>query len=119
MGGNFKIPHGESNAVLLPYVYDEIIKACSNKLSELAPIFEIDPQGKNNMEISRDITDKLFDLVKEVGLPESLQHYNIKEKDIKLLTENALKQTRLLARSPLELREAEIEKIYKNALNGR
>ena len=119
LGGNFKIPHGESNAVLLPYVYDEIIKACSNKLSKLAPIFEIDTQGKNNMEISRDITDKLFDLVKEVGLPESLQHYNIKEKDIKLLTENALKQTRLLARSPLELRETEIEKIYKNALEGR
>lgn len=119
LGGNFKIPHGESNAVLLPYVYDEIIKSCSNKLSRLASIFEIDTQGKNNMEVSKRITDKLFDLVREVGLPENLKYYDITQDDIKLLTKNALKQTRLLARSPLELKEAEIEKIYKNALNGR
>lgn len=119
LGGNFKIPHGESNAVLLPYVYDEIIKACSSKLAKLAPIFDIDVHGKNSMEVSREITDKLFDLVREVGLPESLQFYNITDDDISLLTKNALKQTRLLARSPLELKEAEIEKIYQNALNGR
>lgn len=119
LGGNFKIPHGESNAVLLPYVYDEIIKSCSNKLSQLAPVFNIETDGKNNMEISKDITDKLFDLVKETGLPENLQHYNIEESDIELLTENALKQTRLLSRSPLELTESVIKNIYKNALKGR
>lgn len=119
LGGNFKIPHGESNAVLLPYVYDEIIKSCSNKLSQLAPVFNIETGGKNNMEISKDITDKLFDLVKETGLPENLQHYKIEESDIELLTENALKQTRLLSRSPLELTESVIKNIYKNALKGR
>lgn len=119
LGGNFKIPHGESNAVLLPYVYDEIIKSCSNKLSQLAPVFNIETGRKNNMEISKDITDKLFDLVKETGLPENLQHYNIEESDIELLTENALKQTRLLSRSPLELTESVIKNIYKNALKGR
>lgn len=119
LGGNFKIPHGESNAVLLPYVYDEIIKSCSNKLSQLAPVFNIETDGKNNMEISKDITNKLFDLVKETGLPENLQHYKIEESDIELLTENALKQTRLLSRSPLELTESVIKNIYKNALKGR
>lgn len=119
LGGNFKIPHGESNAVLLPYVYDEIIKSCSNKLKRLAPIFNIDTHGKNNMEISKDITDKLFDLVTEVGLPENLQYYNIEQQDIELLTKNALKQTRLLGRSPLELKEDVIRGIYTSALNGR
>lgn len=119
LGGNFKIPHGESNAVLLPYVYEEILKSCSNKLSTLAPIFNIDPEGKNSIEISEEITDKLFNLVKEVGLPENLQHYGITSTDMELLTKNAMKQTRLLARSPLELKEAEIKKIYTNALNGR
>lgn len=119
LGGNFKIPHGESNAVLLPYVYEEILKSCSNKLAKLAPIFSIDTVGKNNVEISEEITDKLFDMVKEVGLPENLQHYRITSGDIGLLTENALKQTRLLAKSPLELKEAEIKRIYTNAMNGR
>lgn len=119
LGGNFKIPHGESNAVLLPYVYDEILKSCSNKLSSLAPIFNIKEDGKNSIEISEEITDKLFKLVEEVGLPENLQNYGIEENDISLLTENAMKQTRLLVRSPLELNESEITNIYTNALKGR
>lgn len=119
LGGNFKIPHGESNAVLLPYVYDEIVKACSKKLANLAPIFNVTTNGKNNMDISIEITDKLFDLVGEVGLPENLQFYGISQNDIELLTKNALKQTRLLVRSPLELKEDVIRTIYDNALNGR
>lgn len=119
LGGNFKIPHGESNAVLLPYVYDEILKSCSNKLSTLAPVFDVKAEGKNSIEISEEITDRLFNLVREVGLPENLQHYGIESKDIDLLTENAIKQTRLLIRSPLELKENEIKHIYTNALNGR
>lgn len=119
LGGNFKIPHGESNAVLLPYVYDEIVKSCSKKLANLAPIFNVTTNGKNNMDISIEITDKLFDLVGEVGLPENLQFYGISQNDIELLTKNALKQTRLLVRSPLELKEDVIRTIYDNALNGR
>lgn len=119
LGGNFKIPHGESNAVLLPYVYDVILKSCSNKLSKLSSIFGIDQTGKDNTEISQEITDKLFKLVSEVGLPKNLQHYNITENDIELLTKNALKQTRLLVRSPLELTEDVIRTIYTNAYKGR
>lgn len=119
LGGNFKIPHGESNAVLLPYVYDVILKSCSNKLSKLSSIFGIDQTGKNNIEISQEITDKLFKLVLEVGLPKNLQHYTITENDIELLTKNALKQTRLLVRSPLELTEDVIRTIYTNAYEGR
>lgn len=119
LGGNFKIAHGESNAVLLPYVYNVIKKSCSNKLSQLAPIFNIDTADKDSMEISTEVVDKLFKLVEEVGLPKNLQFYNISEEDIKLLTENALKQTRLLVRSPLELTEEVIKRIYTDALEGR
>lgn len=119
LGGNFKIPHGESNAVLLPYVYEKIIKSCSTKLAKLAPIFKVETSNKNEMEVSKIITNKLFDLVEEVGLPKTLKYYGITEEDIQLLTDNALKQTRLLARSPLELGQNEIEEIYTNALHGK
>ncbi|MCC4722967.1 iron-containing alcohol dehydrogenase [Salinicoccus sp. RF5] len=118
LGGNFKIPHGESNAVLLPYVYNIIQKSCSNKLSKLAPIFKIDTAGKDSMTISSEIVQKLFNLVEDVGLPRNLKYYDIKENDIELLTKNALKQTRLLVRSPLELKEEVIRKIYTDAFEG-
>lgn len=118
LGGNFKIPHGESNAVLLPYVYNIIQKSCSNKLSKLAPIFRVDVAGKDSMEIASEIVEKLFNLVEDVGLPKNLKYYDITDDDIELLTNNALKQTRLLVRSPLELKEEVIRQIYKDALEG-
>jgi len=40
------------------------------------------------------MVDKLFKLVQEVRLPQNFQYYDIAEKDIELLTDNALKQTR-------------------------
>lgn len=118
LGGNFKIPHGESNAVLLPYVYNVIQKSCSNKLSRLAPIFKIDVSDKTSMEVSALIVEKLFGLIEDVGLPRNLRYYDIGEKDIDLLTKNAMKQTRLLVRSPLELKEEVIRRIYMDALEG-
>ncbi|MGV2875876.1 iron-containing alcohol dehydrogenase [Macrococcus capreoli] len=116
LGGNFKIPHGESNAVLLPYVYEKIKVSCSNKLATLAPIFNIESHNRTTMEISNEIIQKLFELVEDVGLHTNLKQYNIEEKDIDLLTENALKQTRLLTRSPMELNEGLIREIYNSAL---
>lgn len=118
LGGKFKIPHGESNAVLLPYVYEVIYKACSNKLSSLANIFKIDVINKDNMEISKDIIMKLHRLIEDVGLPTSLEDYDIKEVDVEYLTKNALLQTRLLKRSPMELTEEVIRKVYLNACRG-
>lgn len=118
LGGKFKIPHGESNAVLLPYVYEVIYKACSNKLSSLASIFKVDITNKDNMEISKDIIMKLHRLIEDVGLPTSLEDYDIKEIDVEYLTKNALLQTRLLKRSPMELTEEVIRKIYLNACRG-
>ncbi|WP_414049233.1 iron-containing alcohol dehydrogenase [Macrococcus animalis] len=118
LGGNFNIPHGESNAVLLPYVYDEIKIACSNKLKNLAPIFNIDSTDKNGIQISEEIIELLFDLVENVGLKTSLKEYGITSKDLELLTQNALKQTRLLVRSPLPLNEERIRRIYESALKN-
>lgn len=118
LGGNFKIPHGESNAVLLPYVYEKIYKSCSNKLASLAEIFKVNTSYRTSMEISEEIVQKLYSLVNDVDLPKNIQEYGIKEKDIEVLTENALKQTRLLARSPLKLGEEEIRDIYRNAWEG-
>ena len=119
LGGNFKIPHGESNAVLLPYVYDEIKISCSHKLSNLAPIFKIDTNGKTSIQITNEIISLLFDLVRDVGLFTNLREYNIIESDLELLTKNALKQTRLLARSSIELNEDRVYNIYKAALEGK
>ncbi|WP_019415805.1 iron-containing alcohol dehydrogenase [Paenisporosarcina sp. TG20] len=119
LGGLFKIPHGESNAVLLPYVYSEIWASCIPQLVDVATAIGLPIVNKSDREIALSVVNALFDLVQDVGLPNSLQAFGIQESDLEILTDNALKQTRLLGRSPKPLGKNEIYRIYENAYNGK
>jgi alcohol dehydrogenase class IV len=118
LGGLFKIPHGESNAVLLPYVYDHIWPACLDKMVRVAEIFNLPTFGKSDREVVVQVVKSLLDLVHDVGLPTTLGAYNIQRDDIFRLTENGIKQKRLLNRSPKQLNFASVEQIYLNAYEG-
>ncbi|WP_425441451.1 iron-containing alcohol dehydrogenase [Salinibacillus kushneri] len=119
LGGLFKIPHGESNAVLLPYVYDYIWPASLNKMVKVAEIFNLPTEGKSDRQLAIDVVQSLQDLVKDVGLPTKLQEYSIKEDDIERLAQNGVEQKRLLNRSPKKLDLDLIRKIYQNAYDGK
>ncbi|TDL75562.1 iron-containing alcohol dehydrogenase [Rhodococcus qingshengii] len=119
LGGLFKLPHGESNAVLLPYVYDDIWPACIEKLVKVADIFKLPAEGRSDRQLAQDVVQSLLDLVQDVGLPTTLDSYNIQRKDITILAENGIKQKRLLNRSPKPFTIETIEKIYLNALEGK
>ncbi|WP_413299127.1 iron-containing alcohol dehydrogenase [Bacillus sp. 1P10SD] len=118
LGGLYKIPHGESNAVLLPYVYDYIWPACLEKIMIVADLFSITSKGKSEKEIAQEVVHCLLDLVQDVGLPTTLSAYNIQRKDVKRLAENGFKQKRLLNRSPKEFTIEAIEQIYVKAYEG-
>lgn len=118
LGGLFKIPHGESNAVLLPYVYDHIWPSCIEKMVNIAEIIGLPLGGKSDREIAVGVVLSLRDLVKDVGLPATIKEYDITQNDIEVLTENGMKQTRLLSRSPKKLTKEDIREIYQNAYDG-
>lgn len=118
LGGLFKISHGESNAVLLPYVYDIIWPSCLDKVSKIANIFGIPTENRNKRDVVLELIKHLQYLIKDIGLPSNIQTYNIKEGDIPSLVENGIKQKRLLERSPRKLDKQLIETIYLNAYHG-
>jgi len=118
LGGLFNIPHGESNAVLLPYVYDYIWPSCIKEMGEVAEVLGLPVDGKNHREIAQEVVLNLFYLVEDVGLSTTLKDYGVSESDIRKLTENGIKQTRLLKRSPKQLNEDAVRKIYTNAYYG-
>src|SRR5690625_7562983 len=100
LGGLYKLPHGESNAVLLPYVYDNIWPSCIKKLGTIAEVMALPTEGKSSREVAVMVVQALMNLVKDVGLPSTLQDYDIPEDDLDRLAENGMKQTRLISRSP-------------------
>ncbi|TYS17061.1 iron-containing alcohol dehydrogenase [Rossellomorea vietnamensis] len=118
LGGQFHISHGESNAVLLPYVMGYIRKSCTTRMADI-----LNALGGNSLYLSDDeasykCVEELVRLVKDVGIPQALSEFDIPESALESLTQDGVKQKRLLARSPLPLGEEDIRKIYRSAFEG-
>ncbi|MFB5663623.1 iron-containing alcohol dehydrogenase [Alteribacillus sp. HJP-4] len=118
LGGLFKIPHGESNAVLLPYIFDYIWPSCMDKMVLMADALGVLTENMNKRDASLAAVKELKNLVQEVGIPMTLDKFGISEEDIDKLAENGLKQTRLLARSPKPYSLEDIRDRYKAAYFG-
>jgi alcohol dehydrogenase class IV len=118
VGGLFHVPHGESNAVLLPYVFDYILPSCMDKIAEIGKAMGVCKEGMTTREAALAAVQGMRDLIADVGLPATLDSYGIGESDLDTLANDAIKQTRLLARSPKPYQLEDIYRIYKNALKG-
>lgn len=118
LGGQFHISHGESNAVLIPYVMNYIRRSCSQKIAII-----LEALGENIQDLDKDTAsikciEKLALLIKEIGIPQTLGGFNIPETAARSLAEDGIKQKRLLCRCPMTLTEDDILQIYQSAFSG-
>lgn len=118
LGGIFHIPHGLSNALLLPHVLRFNAPKAASLYAELAPI--IMPNYEIKTQSAEDVTEALsvyFErLIVNLGLPNTLTKMNIKESDLLRLAFDAMKQTRLLMNNPRDVSEFDALTIYQTAL---
>lgn len=119
LGGQFNIPHGESNAVLLIYVLQHIRGSCREKMSVLYKALTGDEIMLNVEDASVQFIRAVERLLTEIEAPLSLQVFDIPKIAIEQLTTDALKQKRLLARSPMPLGALDIQVIYEAAYEGK
>ncbi|MGH1543843.1 MAG: iron-containing alcohol dehydrogenase [Arenicella sp.] len=116
LGGHFHVPHGLSNALVLPHVLDFNMSSASDQYADLADIIfpELANQEKNKK------LDKLLlntaSLSADLGLESKLSQVGVKQSDIELLAEDAMKQTRLLVNNPREMTYDAALTIYQQAL---
>lgn len=118
LGGQFHIVHGESNAVLLPYVMGYIRPSCAARMVDILGALGGNSFGLSEEEASLRCVDELGRLVKDVGIPATLREFNVPADALESLSQDAVKQTRLLARSPMPLQLDDIRKIYRSAFEG-
>jgi alcohol dehydrogenase class IV len=118
LGGQFHIPHGESNAVLLPYVMGYIRKSCTKRMADILNALGGNSSFLSEEEASYRCVEELERIVRDVGIPRTLGGFNIPESALESLTKDAVRQKRLLARSPLPLSEDDIRTIYQSAFKG-
>lgn len=118
LGGQFHIAHGDSNAVLLPYVMSYIRRSSEARMKDMYEALGFDGRDLTAEEGSRKLIGALEALVEEVGIPKTLQGFNVPESALDSLTDDGVKQKRILARSPLTLEREDIRKIYQSAFSG-
>lgn len=118
LGGQFHIAHGDSNAVLLPYVMGYIRQSCEKRMKDILDAMGISSSYLSQEEASYKCVVALQQLVQDVKIPSTLQGFNIPASALEQLTEDATKQTRILARSPMPLEREDIYQIYQAAFDG-
>jgi alcohol dehydrogenase class IV len=118
IGGTYHIPHGLSNAMVLPYVLRFNIKDqnAAQLYSEIAPI--IFPEMENStsaQDVSTKFIENLSKLSLNLGLEQRLRDVGIPENACESMAKDAMKQTRLLINNPKEITENDAYDIYKSA----
>lgn len=117
LGGQYHIPHGLSNSLVLPHVLRFNIPAAAHLYSELAEI--IIPEKCSNLTLKEEKAEAFVQyleyLISDLGLPNKLSSVNINKSGLGSLTKDALKQERLLINNPRPMNEADILAIYQAA----
>ncbi|MGL4243557.1 MAG: iron-containing alcohol dehydrogenase [Beijerinckiaceae bacterium] len=115
LGGHYHIPHGHSNALVLPHVLRFNLPAAAAAYAEIAaeafPELEKVASG-NRSEV---FVERLAALSVELGIPTRLRDMKIGENALAMLAADAMKQTRLLVNNPRPLTEADALAIYRAA----
>lgn len=118
LGGQFHIAHGDSNAVLIPYVMSYIRNSCFVKMGNIFKVMGGNAAGLSDEETSVLCIECLVNLLKDIGIPQTLGGFDIPFSALDQLTMDGVKQKRLLARCPMSLTEQDISNIYRSAFSG-
>jgi len=116
LGGKYRIPHGVSNAILLPHVIDFNQDHIQKPLRQVASAMGLEIDGKNDAEAGQMVVEELYRLNHVLQIPADLGRYGITEGDLDELVENAAGVTRLLDNNPKPMSHEDIRRIYQKLL---
>ena len=110
LGGQYNVPHGLANSVLLPIVLKEYGKSAHKKLWELAVYAGVAKGSDTTEEGAKKFIDKVCELNRNMAIPETIE--GIKEEDIPVMAAHADKEGNPLYPVPVLMDRRELEKFY-------
>jgi len=116
IGAEFHIPHGVANTLMLPHVIRFNVLGNLPKFAALAKPFGISTEGLDDLQIVDRVIAAIDRLSDDLRVPRHLADFGVKEQDVLMLAEGAMKVTRLLANNPRTLYLEDAKAIYKAAL---
>jgi alcohol dehydrogenase class IV len=116
LGSMYRIPHGLSNAILLPYVMEFNMDAAVDRYKDMAGAMGLAAEGLSSEKAAEKMVESLYALIEDLNIKSPLKEMNISESELDEIVESASKVTRLLDNNPKKLSKEDMRKIYKNIL---
>ncbi len=116
MGGEFNVPHGVGNGLLLPHVMEFNVPGSISKFAQVARLMGEKVEHLSELEQAYRSSRAVLSLLKDLPVPHTLTDLNIPKEAIPRMAEDALKITRLLGSNPREMTVKDAERIYEKAL---
>ncbi|MBN8781977.1 MAG: iron-containing alcohol dehydrogenase [Terrimonas ferruginea] len=117
LGSKFHLPHGLSNALLLPYVMEYNIPAAVDRYADVAIALGCERQSSAEQTAKAGVT-RIRELIRDCGLPATLADVNVPEEAIPAMAAEAITIQRLLKNNPRTIGEADAIAIYKAAFHA-
>jgi alcohol dehydrogenase len=116
LGGEYDLPHGVANAMLLPYVMEFNIDACPEKFADIARALGVDTSKCATVEEAAKLAvEKVHQISRAVGIP-SLRESAFRVEDVEKLAEQALKDA-CTGANPKSVTKEDLVGIYMTAYN--
>ena len=118
LGGEFHIPHGLSNAILLPSVMKFNAETCPKRYAEVAEALLSSTSGSsgdtNDIRLAQQGVDFIYRLAEAVGIPKKLTDLGIPQSAVDGMAKAAMEVQRLLKNNPREVTEQDAKDIYNS-----
>ncbi|MDB4199706.1 iron-containing alcohol dehydrogenase [Planktomarina temperata] len=115
IGGHYKVPHGLSNALVLPHVLRFNAQVAPQAYAALLPHVFPDLPAMSVAEAALQFAESMADLSRACGFEQGLRDMGIAREALPILARDAMNQTRLLVNNPRPVDEAAALKIYEAA----
>ena len=116
LGGKYHIPHGLSNAILLPDVMKFNLDVCEEKFRDIAVAMGIDTSSCTVRQAAEKMIENLYSMIEDMNVKCDLREKGINEEVLPELIEAAAKVTRLLDNNPKVVTKDDMREIYKKLL---
>jgi alcohol dehydrogenase class IV len=116
----YRLAHGVSVAVALPYLIDHHLIGIEKKLIKVAEVFGYNVNKMTDREASISAVLSIKRLIEDLGMPSSLKHLGAKEDDIDELAKVAVYDYGyMIERAARKIDEKDAKKIFKNMYEGK
>lgn len=115
LGGHFHLPHGLTNALMLPAVLTHNVHAALADYAALGLLVDPSLEALGDQGRAAGLIAAMTRLSAAAGLPQRLRDVGVGRADLPMLAAEAMKHQRLLVNNPCEITQGDALRLYEAA----